>query len=66
MLLDAGRDFAAASFIDRLATEPEIGWDLVDEVQRLPKLPKHSKKLLGAPGLTTRSKDATRGSWHRY
>ena len=24
------------------------------------------KKLLGAPGLTTRSKDATRGSWHRY
>ena len=26
----------------------------------------HSKKLLGAPGLTTRSKDATRGSWHRY
>ena len=22
--------------------------------------------LLGAPGLTTRSKDATRGSWHRY
>ena len=53
MLLDAGRDFAAASFIDRLATEPEIGWDLVDEVQRLPKLPKHSKKLL-------------RGSWPYY
>ena len=25
-----------------------------------------NKKLLGAPGLTTRSKDATRGSWHRY
>ena len=24
-----------------------------------------NKKLLGAPGLTTRSKDATRGSWHR-
>ena len=23
-------------------------------------------KLLGAPGPTTRSKDATRGSWHRY
>ena len=22
--------------------------------------------LLGAPGLTTRSKDAARGSWHRY
>ena len=22
-----------------------------------------NKKLLGAPGLTTRSKDATRGSW---
>ena len=22
--------------------------------------------LLGAPGLTTRSKDATRGSWHSY
>ena len=21
---------------------------------------------IGAPGLTTRSKDATRGSWHRY
>ena len=25
-----------------------------------------NKKLLGALGLTTRSKDATRGSWHRY
>ena len=25
-----------------------------------------ASKLLGAPGLTTRSKDATRGSWHRY
>ena len=25
-----------------------------------------NKNLLGAPGLTTRSKDATRGSWHRY
>ena len=25
-----------------------------------------NKKLLGAPGLTTSSKDATRGSWHRY
>ena len=24
-----------------------------------------NKKLLGAPGRTTRSKDATRGSWHR-
>ena len=24
------------------------------------------KKLLGAKGITTRSKDATRGSWHRY
>ena len=24
------------------------------------------KKLLGAPGLSTRNKDATRGSWHRY
>ena len=24
-----------------------------------------NKNLLGAPGLTTRSKDATRGSWHR-
>ena len=23
-------------------------------------------KPLGVPGLTTRSKDATRGSWHRY
>ena len=22
--------------------------------------------LLGAPGIGTRSKDATRGSWHRY
>ena len=26
----------------------------------------NNKKLLGAPGLTARSKDATRGSWHRY
>ena len=25
-----------------------------------------SKKLPGAPGLTTRSKDATRGSWPYY
>ena len=25
-----------------------------------------NKKLLGAPGLTTRSKDATRGSWPYY
>ena len=25
-----------------------------------------SKKLLVAPGLTTRNKEATRGSWHRY
>ena len=25
-----------------------------------------NKKLAGAPGRTTRSKDATRGSWHRY
>ena len=24
------------------------------------------KKLIGAPGLTTRSKDATRGSWPYY
>ena len=25
-----------------------------------------AKTLLGAPGIATRSKDATRGSWHRY
>ena len=25
-----------------------------------------NKKLLGAPGLTTRSKDATRSKGHRY
>ena len=25
-----------------------------------------NKKLLGAPGITTRSKDATRGSWPYY
>ena len=25
-----------------------------------------SKKLLGAPGIATRSKDATRGSWPYY
>ena len=25
-----------------------------------------NKKLLGAPGIATRNKDATRGSWHRY
>ena len=25
-----------------------------------------NKKLLGAPGLTTRSEEATRGSWQRY
>ena len=23
-------------------------------------------RLVGAPGIATRSKDATRGSWHRY
>ena len=23
-------------------------------------------QLIGAPGIATRSKDATRGSWHRY
>ena len=26
----------------------------------------HLRTLLGAPGLTTRSKDATRGSWPHY
>ena len=31
-----------------------------------PGIATSNKKLLGAPGLTTRSKDATRGSWHRY
>ena len=25
-----------------------------------------NKKLLGAKGIATRSKDAIRGSWHRY
>ena len=25
-----------------------------------------ARTLLGAPGLTTKSKDATRGSWHCY
>ena len=25
-----------------------------------------ARTLLGAPGIATRSKDATRGSWHRY
>ena len=31
-----------------------------------PGIATSNKKLLVAPGLTTRSKDATRGSWHRY
>ena len=26
----------------------------------------NKKLLLGAPRLTTRSKDGSRGSWHRY
>ena len=25
-----------------------------------------TRRLLGAKGIATRSKDATRGSWHRY
>ena len=28
--------------------------------------PHRNKKLLGAPGIATRSKDATRGSWPYY
>ena len=31
-----------------------------------PGIAASNKKLLGAPGLTTRSKDATRGSWPYY
>ena len=31
-----------------------------------PGLTTRSKKLLGAPGIAARSKDTTRGSWHRY
>ena len=27
---------------------------------------RNKRTLLGAPDLTTRSKDAIRGSWHRY
>ena len=33
---------------------------------RLEAIATGNKKLLGAPGHTTRGKDATRGSWHRY
>ena len=35
------------------------------DVMRFLEFLTSNKKLLGAPGLTTRSKDATRGSWHR-
>ena len=31
-----------------------------------PGLTTSNKKLLGAPGIATRSKDATRGSWPYY
>ena len=36
------------------------------DATRLEATTTSNKKLLGAPSLTTRSKDATRGSWHRY
>ena len=31
-----------------------------------PGIATSNKKVLGAPGLTTRSKDAASSSWHRY
>ena len=33
---------------------------------RLQAMASSNKKLLGAPGIATRSKDATRGSWPDY
>ena len=46
------------------------GWIALRQLPFVPSKPliclPVPKKLLGAPGLTTRSKDATRGSWHRY
>ena len=36
------------------------------EAIKLEAITTRSKKLLGAPGIATRSKDATRGSWPSY
>ena len=34
--------------------------------QSVSKLPEGARDATRAPGLTTKSKDAFRGSWHRY
>ena len=39
--------------------------DLVASVLQMEAL-LGARTLLGAPGIATRSKDATRGSWHHY
>ena len=43
-----------------LTTVPHV--QLTQQPNRTPR----NKKLLGAPGIATRSKDATRGSWPYY
>ena len=48
------------------AEETLLALFMVNVCQSSILFPSRSKKLLGAPGHTTRSKDATRGSWHRY
>ena len=54
---------------------PEVSTDEVDEVEPEAGFLSGANKqkhrhglwtLLGAPGIATRSKEATRGSWHRY
>ena len=42
-------------------TQTKKGWKVERYVNE-----RDPRTLLGALGLTTRSKDATRGSWHRY
>ena len=43
-----------------------LGWMLLPSFLVISNLLTRSKKLLGTKGIATRSKDATRGCWHRY
>ena len=66
--------------IERVGVEMIQSWwqsdgKLNESVGALPHVPNMSvakvealgaRTLLGTPGIATRSKDTTRGSWHRY
>ena len=41
-------------------------WKILKQFPATPWRQLGARTLLGAPGIATRSKDATRGSWHRY